>query len=1424
MKKNGSMSFGYPTNFFSVDQQALTPFAAINRLSQISNPNFDNTLAGSLGIHQLLSALGNQIHLIHPDFGSVHSMLSSRSEERQEAVLAYAKAIAGFKSNGDQHHGLVQQDGGVLTKPIVMILNTQGVKARHRADAMASGGSHWVSCVILPKNYVTPNGVAIGNPQEIVYFVDPLYQNRKLPLEFKAILSEGFQCNFEVEGQLFNHTIVAPFPEMVCVDEINVFQQAEGSLDCGWWAVYNALKIIQTGSTEFLQYFRGAHYQRHERQNRKMASQLRGCFPQLVDVADNADTKRKPPSKSKSTEMQAAILASINSYQSYLVRNDAIPGRRGNDYQTLLLMQSALKNHFDGLPFTLKTEIDDGTDLDDFELCIKGKTQKYQIKHGTNRDVYYTPASFLKVTASKLMNPKHPSRSSETGGAPLVHFFESWYRCLYVDKRFPEGQVEFGLISTYGLNDTLKKLYNEKTLTFNADYIIKSSDYKEQLGKAAVKFSEDITSLINNLKILKGKSKKYKDLRILQFFTTFKLKLGHVYINDLEQDIRDLLRKNNVHSETIYRSLYYHFNNWIREHLSEKNDEASRALTITHDSTKNLLVDLTVQAQILQRLIGVSQANQNHIVTDISGVTVERLEAYGALLLALENKVKVFFVSGEQGVGKSAFVKQFIIRQKWTHSTLFIKDLEDLVITADLLQRVGGINEILKYFVGIDLIVIDSAEHWLHDQSGGRQSIIAAVLQQTKIPVVFTITKKALAQFIKIYGSKNLKSMQIPIKPLSIPVITERLKTVASDETVRKILSNTALAIKCSIPFWLNQFLQYFESFSSLFDEYEEVVLEKITQVVVAGKDPEIAEARRQIWMRFCSQPQETFNAAINLDDFNSNEIESLCRDRVLIKKENATYILQHDLYYDIGFRVYFDQKLAAAKSKGRYGSLVKIINQHHENAGIQVKISQNIALLAKHINEVSPAIITLIAAAIYSDEEGIAEKFIALLDDKSKLKNIKFLGGYYADAYQLAIKYDDRSVIICLGKNNVPLYYTNEPMVDFVPDQSSSSSSEEVFCDDPWSSSDGSEDVHSYTLDEPLYDQYEDWYKSPQKYQFANFKMDYYYDEDEIEADYDDKPSYNNHFQYLITAHQSHGYAAFQTLLFQHQWLLTAVNNFGESLLHYAVLLNNHEIIKDILYCFGIYGVNIDTSDQLGETALHNACYNEDIEVIEMLLEAGANPNCANNFDVSPLHLAIAIRNQNIIALMLEYGANITLSCRNEMPMLDFIAKVEDDIDNDEMILFYQEKTKCENSEFSESLDSLLNNSQWSDDRSHLLYWDESSEFDYLLDECGQYFEAIDVLSEINADNIAAVINTMEQHGVELQCELFDHLTNMHDAWLALAIYAFEYQDKCALAYISEEDLGSIMKELLEAASDNEEMLALIKNHGNKPLGGLSL
>ncbi len=70
----------------------------------------------------------------------------------------------------------------------------------------------------------------------------------------------------------------------------------------------------------------------------------------------------------------------------------AVPGRRGNDYQTLVLLQNALLNYFNNKPFTLKTEVDDGTDLDDLELCVDDIVFKYQIKNGTHRGCYYTPA------------------------------------------------------------------------------------------------------------------------------------------------------------------------------------------------------------------------------------------------------------------------------------------------------------------------------------------------------------------------------------------------------------------------------------------------------------------------------------------------------------------------------------------------------------------------------------------------------------------------------------------------------------------------------------------------------------------------------------------------------------------------------------------------------------------------------------------------------------------------------------------------------------------------------------------------------------------------------------------------------------------------------------------------------------------------
>lgn len=84
-------------------------------------------------------------------------------------------------------------------------------------------------------------------------------------------------------------------------------------------------------------------------------------------------------------------------------------------------------------------------------------------------------------------------------------------------------------------------------------------------------------------------------------------------------------------------------------------------------------------------------------------------------------------------------------------------------------------------------------------------------------------------------------------------------------------------------------------------------------------------------------------------------------------------------------------------------------------------------------------------------------------------------------------------------------------------------------------------------------------------------------------------------------------------------------------------------EYIKDLLYAGA--DPNIDNDDFYGQTPLHYAIH-DDIEIIILLLEAGADINTRDNLEQTPLHYAVDSRytpDMNVIKLLLASGADIT-------------------------------------------------------------------------------------------------------------------------------------------------------------------------------------
>lgn len=68
----------------------------------------------------------------------------------------------------------------------------------------------------------------------------------------------------------------------------------------------------------------------------------------------------------------------------------------------------------------------------------------------------------------------------------------------------------------------------------------------------------------------------------------------------------------------------------------------------------------------------------------------------------------------------------------------------------------------------------------------------------------------------------------------------------------------------------------------------------------------------------------------------------------------------------------------------------------------------------------------------------------------------------------------------------------------------------------------------------------------------------------------------------------------------------------------------------------------DLNASDVDGTTALHWAVYNDDVEAVDMLLQAGADPRASNRYGVRPLPLAATNGSAAIIERLLAAGADV--------------------------------------------------------------------------------------------------------------------------------------------------------------------------------------
>ncbi|TQR17791.1 M48 family metallopeptidase [Psychrobacillus soli] len=84
------------------------------------------------------------------------------------------------------------------------------------------------------------------------------------------------------------------------------------------------------------------------------------------------------------------------------------------------------------------------------------------------------------------------------------------------------------------------------------------------------------------------------------------------------------------------------------------------------------------------------------------------------------------------------------------------------------------------------------------------------------------------------------------------------------------------------------------------------------------------------------------------------------------------------------------------------------------------------------------------------------------------------------------------------------------------------------------------------------------------------------------------------------------------------------------------AVSNGEEEKVRDLI----ADGANLEDFDSEGTTSLHYAIYGDDLAIAEVLLDAGANPNTADEY-TNALTAALDMENYEMVSLLYEYGAD---------------------------------------------------------------------------------------------------------------------------------------------------------------------------------------
>ena len=130
--------------------------------------------------------------------------------------------------------------------------------------------------------------------------------------------------------------------------------------------------------------------------------------------------------------------------------------------------------------------------------------------------------------------------------------------------------------------------------------------------------------------------------------------------------------------------------------------------------------------------------------------------------------------------------------------------------------------------------------------------------------------------------------------------------------------------------------------------------------------------------------------------------------------------------------------------------------------------------------------------------------------------------------------------------------------------------------------------------------------------------------------------------------------------------------NGYTPLTAHLSSNLFNKELLDRLLQ----HNVEINSPDFDGDTPLHFAVMNNNLEAVEYLLENGANTNVKNKDGITPLHIAVKEKNYDITGMLLSSGADRNTKDIDGISAVD-IVKAGNDVDLFKLFSITQEDIK---------------------------------------------------------------------------------------------------------------------------------------------------